>query len=196
MVFMMVEALLKSSGDDEEDRKRILEQAEKMAKDRTYDRWMQKSMPASRYNYFKSIAWRNQYGEVESKKLRDIELPKEISLDEFFIHGYNLTQTFLSNYNQSNFRNIEDALRYFGGGNSEKAFGKLGESVTNAIFSSPFKVFDVYMNSIKSNPLMTKKEYKKNAAEGFWEGAMKSFINRDWWESRQGIEKNRPFIWE
>jgi|GEM_PF-3531623 len=196
MTFMLVESVLKSTGDDDEDKRRVLEQATKMAEDRSYDRWMQKSLPASRYNYFKSIAWRNKYGEVERKKLKDVELAKEISPGEFFFFGYNLTQTFLSNYNQSNLTNLVDAAKMFSSDDVEKAKAKLSEGVINSMFSSPFKVFDVYMNSIKSNPLMTKKEYRKNAAEGLWEGAMKSFINRDWWENRQGIEKDRPFIWE
>lgn len=185
-----------SGGDDDDKKSQLLKLAIMIKKDRTLDRWYQKLLPPRAYNYLQSLAWRNKFGEIVSKRSSEVELPDSMDLMEKFFSWETAVNTFYVNYNQSSTQNFVDAIEAISIGDKEKGYGKLGEAILNSMFSNPAKVVDAYLNSIRHQPMVPSYKSKKLQPKSFLEGSLRSLLPRNAWEHLRGVDVDRPWIWE
>lgn len=185
---MLVQSLFSGSGDDDDDKRELLDLSIQMRKDRRYGRWMQKLLPPRAYNYLTELAWMDQFGTLKHKKLSEIELPGELNAVESLYSTTNLLQTFKNNFNDAGMDKLTESLAGMAQDKKGSA-AKFGGAMMSVLFSNPLQVYDVYKNAFVANPMLSKKQYEKLKPDGFWEGVIKGSVTQDMWKDYKGVRK-------
>lgn len=181
---LMAFVFIAQSGGDDDDKKRALQRlAIDIAKDRSRNRWAQKSLPARVYNYLTSIARINtKTGKLDIKSIKYIEIPSDMEWYDFFLGaGKNmkgkegpeeLYQIFLNNMNDSKTMKLIQSMYDVSSGRGGSA---LGEAVAGAIATSPLKLYDMWSGAVSSQPI----EKNKVKPETFLDGFIRQWATKD-----------------
>ena len=181
-------ALSGGGGDDDYDKKRaLIAFAVAMREDSLLNRWYQKVLSPRAYNYLSQLAWKDRYGKIQKIKMRDMVLPEHISPAEIILGFNEIAPSVINNLNASGVGKFIDAFKKWNT-NRDKAKAELAENAVGIFFTSPFKVYDVQTGAFKHNPMLRGAEYKKYTAEGWWEGLLKGFVDKNTWKNIQDNE--------
>ena len=179
MVFLpALQALCGGDGDDDEKKKHLKQFAKDLLKDDARLRWAQKLLSPMAFNYLSNIAWRNNYGTVETKKIKDFRLPSDPV--NMFSPALAL-QAFANNYHDPQTVAITDAFMGFADSKKSAAAsaGYLAGSLLN--MGAPLKWYQMNQDAITGAKHLTISKRKHYKPDDVWEGVLQSTMNKDFY---------------
>lgn len=165
-----------------DDKERVFEFAKWMYEDDARKRWLQKLLPPQTYNYLTSIAWRDQFGNVKTKKIEDIKDPKDL---RNLIDAENVLRNFANNFSEANvnrlFRGLQKSL-----GQGDTGGVEVGQFIGNFLnLGGALRSGQIWKDAFTSDPRMSKEEWKQIKPETGWEGFLQQTLNEDLYERTQ-----------